>query len=252
VYSVDIRQVLIWTAAAAEALALGRVCALGLHRRYPFFAACLAISITQTLGLSVFRLNPAGRTYLLLWLVTEPLLVVLEVLVGWELYRRVCDHYRNFQALRGRLLVVSGVMGMSLCALSVYLDTPHLIGQSLAVYEVFTARCATFLLASFLGAAALFFTHFRVPMRRNVLVHGWLLALYYVSTAVYAIAFQAHANEYACDCLFMGIQTLIFVGWATLLSRRGETVEVWPEVSAAEYEATTAAKEQLLRIARDL
>jgi hypothetical protein len=50
----------------------------------------------------------------------------------------------------------------------------------------------------------------------------------------------------------MGIQTLIFLGWATLLSNRGETVEVWPEVTKAEYDATSAAKEQLLRIAREL
>jgi predicted aspartyl protease len=89
-------------------------------------------------------------------------------------------------------------------------------------------------------------------MRRNVLVHGWLLTFYYVSLAIYAIAIQSHANKYASDCVFMGIQILIFLGWATLLSRRGETVEIWPEVTKAEYDATTAAKEQLLRIAREL
>jgi hypothetical protein len=126
-----------------------------------------------------------------------------------------------------------------------------MVGQPLAVCEVFIARAVTLLLAS-LGAAALFFAHFRVPMRRNVLIHGWLLALYYVFTAVYLIAIQLHVNKYASDCLLMGIQTLIFLGWTTLLSGRGETVEVWPEVTKAEYDATTAAKEQLLRIAREL
>jgi hypothetical protein len=248
---VDIRGALTWTATGAELLALGRVCGPGLYRRYPFFAGYLAVDITRTLGLSIFRLNPANQDYLLVWMVTEPLFVALKSLAGWELYTRVCDHYRNFRVLRGRLLVVSGVIGMSLCALSFYLDTPHMVGQPLAVCEVFIARAVTLLLAS-LGAAALFFAHFRVPMRRNVLIHGWLLALYYVFTAVYLIAIQLHVNKYASDCLLMGIQTLIFLGWTTLLSGRGETVEVWPEVTKAEYDATTAAKEQLLRIAREL
>jgi hypothetical protein len=79
-----------------------------------------------------------------------------------------------------------------------------------------------------------------------------LLAPYYATIAVYAIAIQLHANKYTFDCLLMGLQTLIFLGWATLLSRRGETVEVWPEVTKAEYDATTAAREELLRIVREL
>jgi hypothetical protein len=249
---VDIRQVLTWTAVAAEVLALGRVCALGLYRRYPFFAAYLALDISRTLGSLVFRSTPVDVNYLLVWMMTEPLLVALELLMGWELYRRVCEHYRNFEALRGRLLIISGVIAISLCVLSICLDVSHLIGQLAVVYEWLLARCVTFVLAAFLATSALFFATFRVPMRRNVLIHGWLLASYYVSTAVYAIAIQAHANKYASDCVFMGIQTLIFLGWATLLSNRGETVEVWPEVTKAEYDATSAAKEQLLRIAREL
>jgi hypothetical protein len=248
---VDIRQVLTWTAAGAEVLALGRVCGLGLYRRYPFFAGYLAIDIMRTLALSIFRLNPADSSYRLLWLITEPPLILLEGLMGWELYRRMCDHYRNFRVLRGRLLAVSGVIGMALCALSFHFGERHTIGRPVAVYWVYIAQAVTLVLAC-LGAAALFFTHFRVPMRRNVLVHGWLLTFYYVSLAIYAIAIQSHANKYASDCVFMGIQILIFLGWATLLSRRGETVEIWPEVTKAEYDATTAAKEQLLRIAREL
>lgn len=251
-YSVDIRQALTWVATGAEVLALGRVCGLGLYRRYPFFAGYLAVDITRTLALSIFRLNPADLNYLLVWMVTEPLLVALEVLVGWELYRRVCEHYRNFEALRIRLLMISGVIGVSLCVLSLCLDRRNLIGQLAVVYEWLLARCVTFVLAAFLGTSALFFAHFRVPIRRNVLIHGWLLAPYYVSTTVYEIAIQLHANKYTSDGVFMGTQALIFLGWATLLSRRGETVEMWPEVTKTEFDATTAAKEQLLRIAREL
>jgi hypothetical protein len=249
---VDIRQVLTWTTAAAEVLALGRVCLARLYARYPCFTAYLGVDCARTVAAYGFRLVPSDTIYQLIWTSTEPVLLIVQILVCWELYSRVCDHYRHFRALRGRLLAVSGLVALLFCSLSLRRGIPSVEGQSLAVYEAFIARYTTFLLASFLGAAALFFAHFRVPIRRNVLMHGWLLAPYYVSTAVYAIAIQSHANKYASDCLFMGVHTIIFLGWATLLTRRGETVEVWPEVSKAEYDATTAAKEKLLRIAREL
>ncbi|MGA2185844.1 MAG: hypothetical protein ABSH47_22725 [Bryobacteraceae bacterium] len=250
---VDINQVLIYPVALAELAVLIRLWLLRLLRKYVWFAGYLAAAFLQGVLFSVLRLGPADARYAKVWIATISVIWVLQILAAWELYRRVCEHYRNFRVLGKRLLAIAALAGMLLCALTVRLDLNHIHWKWPAYWGmVLTARCLAFSLVAFLVTAALFFVRFHVPIRQNVLVHGWLIALFFAVKAASDLAYILRWNPRIAATVFMVAQLLLLLGWIVLLSKRGEIVDVWPEATEEEYAAEQARTARLIDIARKL
>lgn len=249
----DINQILICPVAVVELSVVARLGFLRLHRRYIWFAAYLSADTLQGILFAIFGLSPADARYFRIWIAVIPILWLLQAGVALELYWRVCEHYRNFARVGRWLLVASAIGAVGICAVTLRLDLGH-VDWRWPVYwgALLAQRCVTFVLAAFLGMSALFFVRFRVPIRRNVLVHGWLIAGYFAARALSAMAYILRMNPPIAATAHMLVQVPLFLAWIVLLSKKGETVDVWPEATEAEYAAERARTAGLIDIARKL
>src|SRR5579862_5917949 len=91
--------------AASVALAV-RLSASGLSRRYRAFFALLIFEVIR--GVAFAPLNPGGREYYRLWVLTEPVEWLFYVTAVLEIYSLVLEHYRGLLTV-GRWCLITAV-----------------------------------------------------------------------------------------------------------------------------------------------
>src|SRR2546428_397754 len=81
----------------ACALVVWRLYASSLHRTYRLFFAYVMLQLARSVVL--LPLSSKGVTYYRIWVITQPLLWLLYVLVVFELYSLVWKQYRGIYSL---------------------------------------------------------------------------------------------------------------------------------------------------------
>jgi len=92
----------------ASALVLWRLYSLGLHNTYRFFFAYLAVAVLRTTVLLPF--SPQSRPYYEIWAATQPVILLLYILIVSELYSLVLHKYPGIYSL-GRWFFFGAVAG---------------------------------------------------------------------------------------------------------------------------------------------
>jgi len=212
-----------WFTLAGMIFTCARLWHFGLHRRYRVFFAYLVFSSVRSGILLIFDVS--SSFYFKFWIVTEPVLWLFYILLVLELYSLVLEAHKGLYtvgrwALWGALSVA---MASALVSLLPQSGTPY--GPSWLVgFYVLVERGLLFSLVIFLILMLWFLSHYPVVLRRNVVIHSVVYAIFFLSSSVTFLAHSFLGYEVArpLNALFTAIMAICVVGWMTLLDGAGE------------------------------
>ena len=104
----------------ATALVIWRLFHLGLNKTYRFFLASMAIGLLRSLAL--FPFSPRSQPYYQIWVWTQPILWLFQVLVVFELYALVLRQYRGLYTV-GRVFLFGAIAASALFSALTVLPT---------------------------------------------------------------------------------------------------------------------------------
>ncbi len=164
-----------------------------LARKHPIFTVYLACAVLRSLAAMQFHPNASGaftRSYTYFWLWTEPILLLLQIGVAFEVQGGLWkDHQGLFKSARP-LLVFSLLTALLLAALPISAELRRFSGvrlQAVMQFEFLAKRYVSTVLAAFLVlSAVLFLMVVRNSLKSNILRHETMLAAYFT---IYAISY---------------------------------------------------------------
>jgi hypothetical protein len=236
----DILKYLSWSIIAAFFVLYLRLRQLGLDRVYRVFAAFVLFRTARELALET--LPPAwyglhhlsyvrlgNSVYAWGWVLTEPVVWVLQVLVDLELYSLVFRNYKGIASL-GRWAVL---VGIAIAVLLSSLTLPSELSHSAEHYTVLryyfvVSRGLHASLVILLLLLTAFLGWFPVPMNRNVVLYSMLYALYFITGALADLAYNLGglATRNVVGLARDSVELVCIGVWAVFLSRAGEAQTV--------------------------
>lgn len=243
-----------WTAnIVAEVVLVTVIFHRQLTRRYLVLTVYVAFSAFRDVGLALSGDPAHSRLYAIAWIATQPVLTILRVGMALELFRLVCKHYPGIGGF-GRTLVfaltILAIIGSTLTAgpeIAV-IERQRSVIDLVVAFQRFTSTA----LALFLVGTALFFVRFPTAFRRNVLVHGCLLAVFFVTSSCSDLAFVFMGMRAARDlsAFMLSAAAACFLAWTFLLTRTGERKPLLSAKDVDEIERVERWNRELLKTGR--
>src|SRR5207248_7683527 len=163
----------------ATALVIWRLFHLGLNKTYRFFLASMAIGLLRSLAL--FPFSPRSQPYYQIWVWTQPILWLFQVLVVFELYALVLRQYRGIYTV-GRVFLFGAIAASALFSALTVLPTRVASPSEYRVYYYWLLeRAVVTSLVVFLALLLLLVVWFAVPLSRNLLTHCLVYSAYFFS-----------------------------------------------------------------------
>ena len=250
-------QQALWTASLViQVVLIWKLIREGLLRRYPCFAAYLAVE--TVCGVLVLQLQYHSRDYAEAFGIYNLLIPVFRVGVAVELYERICEHFPGIGkfrfALAGLLLIIAAILAVSIL-------TPDLAAQWVfpQTFAMIVRRFQGEILA---GASLLAWIFFRYvlnieqPFRPNVLNHWRIATIYFgVSGAASLALLGASGNGSAVhriNCAMLAADIGCFVAWIRLMHGAGEQIPWFQRLSPSQIQAAEEHHQDLLETVRSL
>ncbi|MBE0659456.1 MAG: hypothetical protein IH602_17310 [Bryobacteraceae bacterium] len=220
----DVLETLIWylNTAAAVLVAI-KFLAAGLGRFYPV----LAVFLVSLPARSLLLMGLQANQYLYSWvyIITSPMLSLLTVWAGLEIYRLVLEAYSGLSALGRRSFVATVAAGGAIAFLTVQLglQVPNEPYPTLRLFLLLDSWISGVVLF-FLITLTVFVLWFPVPLRRNVAVYSFGLCAK-LAAACTGIAVRVFAgSDYGTmgGVLIMAADTLVCTVWLFAFTRSGE------------------------------
>jgi len=208
----------------AGALTVARLYRLGLHRVYRFFFWYLALRTLRSGVLLFLRSWPAAYGWA--WVLTQPLVWVLYVLIVLELYSLAFKDFRGIYTVSRRLM--AGALGLAVCisALSFLATRANPVERyPVILYYTLIERGIDLSLVVFLFILAGFLVWYPVPLSRNALAHTMVYCVFFLSdTAALLIrnVLGTQVNR-SVNTGILAISSLCVLLWLFLFTREGET-----------------------------
>ena len=236
----SIVECLSWVEVAAYVVLYLRLRHQGLHRVYRVFAVYLIFRAARSVVLQVLPWacygllgRPyeqfANNVYGWAWILTEPLVWVLQVLVVLELYSLVLQNFKGIASM-GRWVLLAGLtVALVLASVTLPSELSHsaqnytMLRGYLVVSRGLDASLVIFLL--FITA---FLAWFPVPLNRNVVLYSMVYALYFITNALAKLASNLigasawNAVNLASNC----VDLLCLGVWIVFLTGSGEARKV--------------------------
>jgi hypothetical protein len=218
----DALHVAWYASLTAETVLLWRLFHLGLP--LPWFKGYLAASLLQSAFFLIVAPRPNARAYDVVWIGSEPAMLLLVSFVSVEACRRIRESFPGIGRFGQWAIAVLSLLAALLCLASIGPDLhaadwhrPVLTWGILAKRVVSTI--ISLMLIAILGCVAVMRS--RVP--RNVLMHARLLSIFLAIPAVGVglVALRIGSSRSASIGILFAI-TLCFAGWSLLLRRDGE------------------------------
>jgi len=200
-----------------------RLLALKLAQNYRFFLTYLFFDSSRAVVMWFFRLGSV--TYRDLWLVTEPVIWALYVLVVLELCTVALKGYRGIQAL-GRWTIFGSLVFSVFLSLMTVAPTWGRSRESASKLSryLMVERGIDFALVLLVLVLLAFLTLFPIQLSKNVIIHCVLYSIFFISNTIGILIANLtgyQLNSTVSDSL-MGVADLCLIGWLILMSREGE------------------------------
>jgi len=198
-----------------------------LFRSYRWFTAFLATELAQFGASLCFKVNT--RAYGNVWLVTEPLLWVLHILIVLELYQRVLAGYKGISTL-GRWVFMAAVVvavTVALATLSPDLSNPSQKFRIILYYSVLK-RAIFSSVAIFLLFITGFLVWYPIPLNRNVVVFAMVYAPYFLGNVAALLVRNVAGPDVtrAVSTAMLAIDCVCVSIWLVFLNRKGEARKI--------------------------
>ena len=229
-----------WLEIAAYVVLYVRMRRQGLDRVYRVFGFYLLFRGARSIALAVlpwacYRVwgRPYGQfennVYGWVWILTEPLVWLLQVLVVLELYSLVLHNFKGIASM-GRWVLLAG-LGVAILLSSVTL--PSELSHSAQQYTMLrgyfvVSRGLDASLVIFLLFITAFLAWFPVPLNRNVVLYSMVYALYFITDTVAKLANNlVGAAAWSAVNIAGNCVDLLCLGvWIVFLDRSGEAHKV--------------------------
>lgn len=191
-----------------------------LTRSFPVFIAFLLFDVLRSVSLWWLGHSPFSRIYREIWISTEPVYLLLELLVVLELYRLLYRAYPGIQRFAGGLVLIGLIAATVITFGTVKFDLSR-IGWTLPTLQglFLTKRVVCSVLGILVFITMALFP--RAPSAKNVLLHGWLLAALLNIAAVGFFAINVGTNTEWIGTVFLVLQMGCFLWWAVALEQPG-------------------------------
>jgi hypothetical protein len=195
---------------------------LGLHQKYPVFFGYLLFSTARSAAL--LTLDVTSHMYFWVWLCTEPIYWVMNILVVRELFSLVLDRHAGLGRLSRWLLHGGLGAGVILASVSLLAQGSELPGRSIWLWAVVVVtRCVGITVLVFLLALVAFLNWYPVSLSSNLIRHCILFAAYFLCMSLgYLVRVLTGDNlTESVNLLMVSTSAICASIWLTL-SRAGE------------------------------
>jgi hypothetical protein len=210
----------------------------GLYRRYRIFVGYMVFRVPYlafSLMLAHLKGLPGGdgvrsNLYFYLFFYSEPLLVLLYILVVLELYRLVLERYKGLYtlgrwAMYGALAISTTVSVLSLLPkIAPSMPEP----SRRLMYEIAAERGVDLALVIFILLIIWFLSQYRITLSRNVVVHTAIYSVFFLSDALVLLwrTLLGFKVTGTFNVVTAAVSSACTLGWWLLLSAKGEEVQV--------------------------
>ena len=234
-----------------------RLVLLRLHRIYLWFFYYLCTSVVQSL-LGIDLMADPHR-YAWLYILSQPLIWFLFILIVLELYSLVLKNHRGIASLSRWTLMAGLGISIAISFFTLLPDLHRIEGPyPVLLYYSVIERGIISSLVVFLLLILAFLVLYPVPLSRNLLVHAVVYCVYFLSSTL--TLFIRHMAGFATtrtvSTMLIGLTTLCLMAWIAFLRRTGEVRTIivghrWrPEDEERLVEQLDAINSVLLRSAR--
>ena len=205
---------------AGQAAVLFRIWTVAdLRYPYAFFASFLAANLSRSLVLVCIDFR--SHAYTLIWSVSEPLLLILQLLAVAEVYDHICAAYPGVARYKYRLLAITGVLASTASAFTL------VIGMNrVTVWHYFIAVTAKSFVATssvvFLVLVWALFRHFPVDRGSNLRIHWRVLTVYFSLNAGGLLAMITWPGQVWINIAVLAGVIICYSIWAAAFSAKGE------------------------------
>jgi len=218
--------------AAGTALLSVRLYISGLSRKYRAFFYYLIFSTIQMAYTT--RMDPASRSYLDAYVVTEPISWFLYAVVVLELYSLVLADYQGLYTVGRWALIIAVTLALLASALSLLVpsigkqQTSLLGGFSVLRYYYVAERAVYLSLIVFLLTILFVLLQYPITLKRNIVVHLVVFLVYFLgNTVAYLVVSMVgwgavKAVQYPLWAVTLGS----LAAWLALLNPAGEMRKV--------------------------
>jgi len=214
-----------------SALAAWKLYRAGLHRRYRIFFAYLVFQIPYISCAFVREWRPG--VYWRLFVISEPLMMILYVLIVLELYRLVLERYQGLYTLGRWAMGVAMAIALAVSVISLRATPAVAKGQSQGqkfswiIYELKVEARLDLALVLFILLIIWFLSRYPIRLSRNVVVYTIVYSVFFFANSFGLVLWLFQINvEDAVNTGLMGIASACAVAWWLGLSRKGEEIQV--------------------------
>ena len=219
---------ILWWGNVSLILALGiKLAVAGLHRTYRWFFAFLTFQVVQSAVM--LPLDPARDEYAWAYLLTQPVLWVLYILVVLEVYSLALRNHPGIASLSRWVLLGGLIISISVSALTLSADLSNPTGRfPVLVYVGVIERGLTFSLVVFLLLISGFLLWTPIRLPRNVALHACVYSLYFFSTASGLLIRNVLGYQLVggVSVAILSSYDLCLLLWILFLNRKGEETPV--------------------------
>jgi hypothetical protein len=204
-------------------LLVGSLFRLHLARNYRFFLAFLIFDSVRSVVMWFY--SPGSVVYRSLWRTTEPVIWLLYVLVVLELCSLVFKDYLGIHALGRWIVYGSLVLSVLLSAVTVLPTWMHSTEDAFSMQRfLMVERGIDFAIVLLLLLLLAFLVLFPIQLRRNVIVHSVLFAVFFTtnSMGILIVNLTSYRHGIAVSTCLLGVSVLCIIGWLILMTREGE------------------------------
>ena len=223
----NVEVVLAYAVPCAQGLLLLKIVGSRLFRPYRWFTAFLATELAQFGASLLFKVNT--NAYGWVWVLTEPLLWVLHILIVLELYQRVLSGYKGISTLGRWVFMVAVVVAVTaaLATLSPDLSNPSQKFRIILYYSVLK-RAIFSSVAIFLLFITGFLVWYPIPLNRNVVIFAMVYAPYFLGNAAALLVRNVAGPDVtrAVSTAMLAIECACMFAWLVFLNRKGEARKV--------------------------
>lgn len=239
-----IRHVLWYVSIILQAGVVLRLLQLRIFSKYLAFSVFMSASVIRSLLL--VWMDPRTREYAVVWIWTEPVLVIMAVAVVWQIHGLTTSRYPRFGEIGRWFLVIVALLIAGICVASVRLDAfPGWNRNPLPILTM-VKRYAFTALAVFLLISECFFRWNPSLVESNINCHRRIAACYFMLPAAGYILLHRTGEALLVNILMLGGAALCHAGWAFALTAAGEQLPR-PLHTLAELEHMATEHEDFMR-----
>ncbi len=239
-------------------LAIVHLVRTGLHKRFRTLLFFLSIHLARTLALFACGwLRHPQKAYAWTYVVSEPVIWILYIILGLNLHSLVLQNYKGLQTVGRWIFFIALPLAILVSGITVISDLRNPRENIILFYYAVLERGIMFSIVLFILVTLALLSWYPISISRNTMIHAIISTVFLISASmVYFVrTTEGLVINHVTNLANQVITVLCWGAWLFLLTPEGETRVVVRRQFTAEQEARlidqlTLINSSLLRASR--